>query len=382
MYQLKDERRITNFVKSEARKWLYTNLDKYIFQNQKARELSMRISTERKVTEETYKEFANMFENNPINRKVGGLSEGEKSIVSDDLFKYFINYNNHDLPLGFIIDFFEDDYEDKECVKKLISDFLAAAGVHTKEAWGGIRFTFGQALKDKKSKLVSIYKCGILHYIKFAFMAVFFMLLVSSFLGFLSDTQLFGTMWEFLIVNRFETTAALTTDASAIGLKGTFDIGEYVSAVGVRWLNLVIFLYILMKISPIIRETKYIFMSTLIQIRIFMHERVAQNCEDNGSDMLEELSNELIAECALQPNDIASINPLPSVIKLFSKLFRYNLRLNPKNKNSYDKYNNMDNSKGFNTSAARMVWLVILLIVSYVINTEALWDLIMGLFEQ
>ena len=168
MYQLRDDRRITKFVKSEARKWLLKNIDGYNYTG-KAQTLYETITKAREISESMYGEFLKVFDNNPINRKLKGLSEDNKGIESNDIHKYFIRYNNHDLPIGFIIEFFEDDYDEKGKIDNLIKSFLDDSKESAKASWASNRFRFLREIQEKKKSLKNIYDgASVKIYVKYA----------------------------------------------------------------------------------------------------------------------------------------------------------------------------------------------------------------------
>ena len=157
MYQLNDERRITAYIKREAQKWLFNNLRLYKPHDEQSRNLFMTIHKEKCITDHIYAVFVKSFINNPLTYVIEGLAD-RVTITSDDLLMYFISYNNWPLPLGFIFEFFEDDYGDMEKYREqeLIHNFLEYSKNEIKLKWEGTRYYSGNAVKSIFAELDSI----------------------------------------------------------------------------------------------------------------------------------------------------------------------------------------------------------------------------------
>ena len=233
MYLLKNDRRITQFIKKEACEWLRNNINKYIFQGTEAEKLFTEV-VNHGMTEARYLKFLDIFENNPVSRKVKGLSPGKKTIVSDDIYMYFINYNNFSLPIGFITEFFEDDYEDKNNEIKLINDFLDYSKNNAKMVWEGQKFELTRIITDKKKTLENINKCKIKIYVKYFVSLALFIVLINFFVQFWTTSKIWDVVVkEFL----FERERSLTVHVPAFNLgadedaKNTYEkLGPYYEA--------------------------------------------------------------------------------------------------------------------------------------------------------
>ena len=128
MYQINvSTRRVTQFIIEEAYKWLYKRIldgEYSVNRSKKAKALFLQIEEERLVTKESYNDFIEMFENSPINYMLyRSKRKSCKRITTDILLNYFVEYNGSILPIGFIKDFFEDDYETRQEVNALLEEF-------------------------------------------------------------------------------------------------------------------------------------------------------------------------------------------------------------------------------------------------------------------
>lgn len=129
MYSIKsNSRRITTFVKSEAYKWLYDKISKneYDAKNSiEAQQLLLLIKKEQCVTEDTYTKFVNNIIHNPFSCVVSGYKRKSKFITTRKVENFFVLYNDTPLPVGFIKDFFEDDYETQLEINKYIKSVVS-----------------------------------------------------------------------------------------------------------------------------------------------------------------------------------------------------------------------------------------------------------------
>ncbi len=125
------ERRVTKYVKVQAYKWLYEKIVKgeYTAHTIEAEEVILGIRRDGFVTENTYKQFFQLFLNMPYDYILTNdkLEESGYGITTNMLPNYFVRYNGTNLPLGFIKDFFEDDYETKADIEEYYKAYLDGA---------------------------------------------------------------------------------------------------------------------------------------------------------------------------------------------------------------------------------------------------------------
>ena len=131
MFEIKVEsRRITHLVKKEVYNWLYEKILANEYNENASEEgsqLITRILNEQCVTYETYGSFIQCFDNSPHNYMMfRSKRKSINKITTDQLANYFVRYNGFPLPLGFVTDFFEDDYEDPSEIGDLHTRFLDA----------------------------------------------------------------------------------------------------------------------------------------------------------------------------------------------------------------------------------------------------------------
>lgn len=108
------DRRVTDYVRNQAYAWLYNKIGKgeYDSHGHEAEGVILRIKEARAVTKESYAEFLEHFKNDPYFYMLEGKkSKKSKGITTSYIADYFMSFNDDVLPVGFVRDFFEDDYE-------------------------------------------------------------------------------------------------------------------------------------------------------------------------------------------------------------------------------------------------------------------------------
>lgn len=124
-------RRITEYVREEARKWLaeqiINNDTNHYYSCNKCkdgRNLILDIQRDRIVTQHWYEIFIELFNNNPFDIITASKKDRMNKITTDSVLHYFYEYNGYLLPVGFIIDFFEDDFETQDEKDNFIKEVL------------------------------------------------------------------------------------------------------------------------------------------------------------------------------------------------------------------------------------------------------------------
>ncbi len=129
MYSLNSNtRRITSFVESEAYKWLYDKIVKNEYDvsgNRQLQQLIVDIKRAGRLDKASYDAFTQKVVYNPFTCIIQGKNAKDKKfIATDKIENFFIKYNGVVLPIGFIRDFFEDDYETQAEVDKYIASVV------------------------------------------------------------------------------------------------------------------------------------------------------------------------------------------------------------------------------------------------------------------
>ncbi len=210
MYRIeKISRRITTYVIEEAYQWLYNEIDneRYTISSDKeARKLILDIKTNQGLTKEFYDRFASMVGGNPFINLIKPKRSSKKAgaISSTNLTNYFIQYNDVVLPLGFVMEFFEDDYETEKEKKALIADFVKF------ESSVDFEVTCKSELEDKsrkiekfKGKHPSIFKSPASFWVNNGMRVILTFVLAFFFVTFLTATNMAVITKDFVIEAKF-----------------------------------------------------------------------------------------------------------------------------------------------------------------------------------
>lgn len=115
-------------MESEAYKWLYDKIAKNEYDvsgNRQLQQLIIDIKRAGRLDKASYDTFTQKVAYNPFTCIIQGKNAKDKKfIVTDKIENFFIKYNGVVLPIGFIRDFFEDDYETQAEVDKYIASVV------------------------------------------------------------------------------------------------------------------------------------------------------------------------------------------------------------------------------------------------------------------
>ena len=129
MYECElNSRRITTYIRQEAYKWLEANINKYeVCKDTEAERLFLEIK-KTGVDKEKYDKFVEKVMKDPYIFALYGYKEAKKnfSIITRDVRCLFVSFDGTPLPIGFITQFFEDDYETQEDIDNLITAALSS----------------------------------------------------------------------------------------------------------------------------------------------------------------------------------------------------------------------------------------------------------------
>jgi len=398
-----DKRRITTFIKSEAHKWLYKNIAKYKPNGAKAEDLYMEISREGFITEKTYDELFSLFENNPFSGTIKGISH-RKPITTDDIHMYFVEYNGTRLPIGFIFDFFEDDYgdSDKDKEQKLIKDFLGNAKREVKTDWEGTKYNSKRKVEKTMEELENINAFGWKCYAKYAAWSACLLVLVFSVSYFVRTYNVIDTFrvftaeegWEFdryldfSILDSFneEADAAynnyeeMEIATSALNLEEPFTMSTYLRALALPLVvNVIALIVLLSNIKLFITRTINIVKLSIIKIRLRMHMDVAQRCVNAGGDEMDAFLQELINSFDFATRSLHIEGTPTGVEKMFAQLDKHNEQLEA-NRDMYDKVNMRSVHSRVQISKALVALAVLIIVVNHpqIANMAAEWMLGFG----
>ncbi len=186
------ERKVTNYVRQQAYEWLYAriNEDQYMINGDS--NLLLTIKAAKKIDEASYKEFVRHFNNNPYSYMLNHDNPNFKNIYTKHIDNYFINYNNVPLPAGFVLSFFEDDYE---TVKDKVDFYSAYLEETLSDMINGCKLkknNISNAVSEVKSKNIAVLKPKFGYHLVNGLIKIFlplfaFIICLAGFIGLIVD---------------------------------------------------------------------------------------------------------------------------------------------------------------------------------------------------
>lgn len=296
--------RVTKYVISEAYKWLYKEVEnnKYTATKQQgARALMLRIRTERKFTEETYEKFFSMMENKPF---VYLIRQKNKScaITTNHIRNYFVKFNEEILPLGFIIDFFEDEYETEEERKKLIDDFIKSES--SEEFENHCRTELEKRIEPQikfKDAHPSVFHTPASFYVTNGIRVLITVIMFAMFMCFVNETKMFDILGDWMFKAKFDFDALVNSSYGVIkaflleaDATDMLSYGEYFTVFsGHMIFNGVVLLILISRIKYLIRFLIINFKILICRSKLNVQEKYMDYLEESGIDELKDHFTEL-----------------------------------------------------------------------------------------
>ena len=211
MYNIESNtHRVTQYVISEAYKWLYKEIDNNKYsanKNREAKALLLKIKMERCVTEETYNQFLSMMDHNLFIYLITckKVKAKNQKITSNHVLNYFVTFNGVVLPLGFIFDFFEDEYETEEDCKRQIAKFIESE--RTTEFENYCRDALLKKADPQaqlKENYPFVFRTPVMFYVTQGIRALLTLVLLAMFVLFLKESSIVNVIKDFIMVAKFD----------------------------------------------------------------------------------------------------------------------------------------------------------------------------------
>ena len=281
MYEINvSNRRVTQYIIEEAYKWLYQKIAAGEYQANRCKagkRLLVEIQEQQSVSPENYTMFVDLLDNSPYSYMMYRSKRASaKRITTDQLFNYFVKYNGQVLPLGFIKDFFEDDYETQREINELLEQYTVGENNAINVQWRKTLITREESLDRLKSVFPNMFRLHpslVITQTLRTLMVAFRILIIVSFLN---AVDFFEIMGQFTIANGFDLQKELTAvrDMTAFCYQGdrvfrymgdSFLMGEYFSFYGAYFV--VCILAALLLISKI----KLVINFLIFLVRVIIH---------------------------------------------------------------------------------------------------------------
>lgn len=277
-----NSRRITTYVQKEAYKWLYDKIVKNEYDvgtNRKAQKLVIDIKKDGCITEETYLNFVSKVVYSPYEVMLRGFKAcGKKYIVAHSIENFFMKYNGEILPIGFVKDFFEDDYETQAEVDKYIDEVVKG-----QEELFAIRcqekmLQKNSDIADMKDERPYVFKTKAMFHITNLIKAI------------LTLATLFVSLYFITEENVIEKLVAYATD----GDYSTF-FEDY--AFHVIW-NFVVLFFLIFQLIKLVKTVIFYVRWGIIRIRVFLFELKIKKFEGAQFEELREYFRSVRGELA------------------------------------------------------------------------------------
>lgn len=334
-------RRVTQYIKEEAYAWLYKKIrsNEYSANRSKAgKELLLRIEEQQKVTKKTYDEFIKLFEPSPFAYMMYRSKRrfGDR-ITTDHLLNYFVEYNGAILPIGFVQEFFEDDYETKAEVDALLNEFGNAAREEIGTMWKRVIHDKRNEIDDLQKKHPAMLKPHptfvITNVVKLAITVALIVFLVI----FMNEVQFIDVMKSFMFDNGFDINAEITatqtlssyllTDEVFCAKGDVFTLADYFSTYFVYFaVNWLIFFVVISRIKKAISFLIFIVRLIVNNITIASKKWSIQILEKNGLNSLSDYFAEIVPQMveAREILDEFCVN-IPKIKHTYISVKRYNV---------------------------------------------------------
>lgn len=223
MYEINvSNRRVTQYIIEESYKWLYEKITagEYQANNCKpGKRLLIDIQEQQCVSAENYKQFIELMDDSPYSYMMyRSRRKSSKRITTDELFNYFVKFNGHVLPLGFIKDFFEDDYETQREIDQLLEKYVVSENNTINVQWRKTLITREESVDRLKSVFPNMFRLHpalvITQILRMFLVAVRIFVIIS----FLNVMDFWGVMNRFFTVSKFD----LKVPIEASGLMNAF----------------------------------------------------------------------------------------------------------------------------------------------------------------
>jgi len=356
MYQINvSTRRVTQYIIEEAYKWLYKKIvagEYSVNKSKPAKALLLQIEEEQMINKENYNKFIELFENSPFSYMLYRHKRRScNKITTDVIFNYFVEYNGHVLPLGFIKDFFEDDYETRREINLLLEEF----GKSNKNE---MAISLRRNLIDCENKLDEI-SASHQHTLKVHPMLIVTQLIQLILTGLYSyilvacinAIDLLKTLKTLMIDLKFDISDDIIASKTISAFKeagdvfckkaDSFTFEEYLTNYWFYMLFCVVMIIILIKrLKNNISFIVYFVKTIAANIRICLQKLYVQKFEKNGLSDISEYFEEIIPDMAVSGYiDDNHSNGIPKVKNTYVRITKFDTgKISSKLDSIYDKF--------------------------------------------
>ncbi len=337
MYVHESDRTISPYVMEQSRRWLQSHIRDGFYTYGGDDETVTSLFDGAPVGADAYDRFVSCMENNPLRAKILHDSEQLSQYVcpSDpqDVSLYMISLDGKALPIGFVFDFFEDEFEHYSAKQALIRAFYIDAKQDTLDTWNRTRFTGRCVLLQARQDFSALVSGNNRQSHRLLFASLCWLTALVEMILFGVRSRAFSVMWQFLLSGCSRTatmSGKLTfpsfTTAGEISLSD-FTIIDYMNVVGIPlFLNFLFFITLIALLMTLYRvEMKRTALLMRLGEQLQRHSTLAAELEKDGAARLALLCDRLISQL-LRPTDSTQKKNLqvPAWCEKFRRCDRYN----------------------------------------------------------
>lgn len=302
MYEINvSNRRVTQYITEEAYKWLYQKIAAGEYQANRCKpgkRLLVEIQEQQNVSPENYTQFVELMDNSPYSYMMYRSRRGSaKYITTDQLFNYFVKYNGHVLPLGFIKDFFEDDYETQREINELLQQYAVGENNSINVQWRKTLITREEAVDRLKSVFPNMFRMHPMLVITQSLRTVMVAVRIFIVLAFLKAVDFYTVMGQFMSGNGFDVRKPIVAkrlmDAfcyygHVFAEQGeTFSLGSYFETYGIYFIVcILVLLTLISKIKLVINFLVFLVRVISHNVRIGISKMYIHIFEKKGVDTI------------------------------------------------------------------------------------------------
>ncbi len=312
MYEIQvSTRRVTIYMVEQARAWLYRKIVSGEYQPNRCKAgklLLLQIQTDHAVTAETYEQFISNFDHSPFHYLTSRAGASKSKLITTPVIEnYFVSYNGYVLPIGFVKEFFEDDYETQSEIEALLAGFAKADNEETGLKWKSMMIN----LEDKIETLSGAYPGALrphpLLLVTRLFYTAITVALLVAFFTFLSEVHFIDVLKQVVLDNKFNFDLPLTVNET---MASYFINGDVFVEAGKRFMfseymetyasffvvNLILFFILIGRVKKTLQFVFYLLHVIVDNLRIVLQKLFIRIFDKNGVNQMQAYYDKIIPD--------------------------------------------------------------------------------------
>lgn len=343
MYEINvSTRRVTQYIIEEAYKWLYQKIKDGEYATNRCKPgkaLLLQIEENHGLTQENYEEFIELFDNSPYSYMLyRSKHKSSKKITTDHLFNYFVQFNGEILPLGFVKDFFEDDYETEQEINALLQKFASSEKDEISVRWKRTLISKEDAIEGVQMAFPNMFRVHPMLLITEIIRLVVTLAIGIMVWTFLENVHFMDIMGVFMSEHGFDvgakfqatsTMAAYCFDGRPFCMAGdAFTLGDYFGHYALFFILNIILIIVL--ISRVRKSISFIIFAVRVvsnKVRLLIQKVLIHNFEKDGVQSIGNYFMEVAPEMAnARVIDDTHCAGIPKARNLYNAIEAFNIQ--------------------------------------------------------